>query len=366
MKIGILTLTLHTNYGGILQTYALQQILKRYGHDTVTITGTRLHRLKGIKKPFAISKRIILRYLFGKKDIRIDEEKYYNQPYKNTQKFIDRYLDIRLCEDVTALKEKDYDALIVGSDQVWRPLYYPKIENAFLDFSIQWKIKRIAYAPSFGTDKWEYTPEQTKRCKDLITLFDAVSVRELSGCKMCEQHLKRKAIHVLDPTMLLTKDDYVKLASKASISQGNLMVYILDDNKNKSTLVETISKERGLTPFLTNSKIENENADISDKIQPPLENWIRGFMDAKCVVTDSFHACVFSILFNKPFVVIGNKERGLDRFISLLSTFGLEKQLITNAEEYNPLQLSINWNMVNHILERKREESIRFLITVLS
>ena len=95
--------------------------------------------------------------------------------------------------------------------------------------------------------------------------------------------------------------------------------------------------------------------------------WLRGFYDAKFVFTDSFHACAFSINFNKPFLVYGNKERGMSRFVSLLSEFDLDDQLIDcYYETKNKKVKEIDWLAVNAILEKKRAEAARFLNNVLN
>jgi len=107
---------------------------------------------------------------------------------------------------------------------------------------------------------------------------------------------------------------------------------------------------------------DKERKGINDCVFPPVEEWIRGFIDAEFVVTDSFHGTVFSILFNKPFVSIGNKGRGLSRFTSLLKMFKLENRLIFNSEYCNLDNLnSIDWERTNSILRDKREKSLRFL-----
>ena len=134
------------------------------------------------------------------------------------------------------------------------------------------------------------------------------------------------ASHVLDPTMLLDVQDYVDLVKRADIpkSKGTLLCYILDETESTTDLISRLASETGLVPFRGNSRVEDWSAPLAERIQPPVEQWLRGFMDAELVVTDSFHACVFSILFHKPFVVVGNKERGLARVKSLLKMFGLE------------------------------------------
>ena len=121
---------------------------------------------------------------------------------------------------------RQFDAIVVGSDQVWRPKYFKdKIENAFLDFAKSWNIKRIAYAASFGTDEWEYAPKQTKRCGELLKLFDFVSVREMSGINLCATHFDLGAKLEPDPTMLLTTEDYMRLfeVARTPKSSGTLL-----------------------------------------------------------------------------------------------------------------------------------------------
>lgn len=368
MKIGILTLPLHTNYGGILQAYALQTVLERMGHNVEVIDFQRPYKLPLWKKHFVYAKRTIKKYVL-KKNVRIFKEEYKRKIKsiirQHTQLFIDKYIHRRTIESFSEIKESDYDCIVVGSDQIWRPKYFSRIENAFLKFAEGWNIKRMAYAASFGTDEWEYTGKQTAKCARLLKQFDAVSVREASGVDLCREHLGVKAQHVLDPTMLLDAADYIKLFEAAGTpkSKGKLLNYILDETPEKQALINRIAKEKSLVPFRVNSKVEDRFAPLTERIQPPVEQWLRGFCDAEFVVTDSFHACVFSILFNKPFVVIGNTERGLARFNSLLSLFGLEDRLITNMAEYDT-DFAVNDDNVYKILEGKRQEASRLLDSI--
>ena len=313
-----------------------------------------------------MAKRLVKR-LWGYR-VGVFSEWKHNRVYpiisQHTQPFVDKYIHRRVVNSPEELQEDEFDAIIVGSDQVWRPKYYGKIENAYLAFAKGWHIKRIAYAASFGTDDWEYTPEQTKTCGELLRMFDAVSVREASGAQLCKEHFGVEAQHVLDPTMLLDKEDYIHLIEAAGtpMSKGTLLNYILDDSPEKRALIEWVAKEKNLVPFRVNSRVEDRKAPLEERIQPPVEQWLRGFYDAEFIVTDSFHACVFSILFGKPFVVVGNKERGMARFESLLRMFRLEDRLIGNVEEYN----HIGDMMCNQTtLQEKRELSSHYLLELL-
>lgn len=367
MKIGILTLPLHTNYGGILQAYALQTVLERMGYETCLIEKKRKSvRLPLWKVPLTYGKRMAKNLTGHPFPIFYEQKINREMPIvrQNTDKFINKYIKRKIVDSFDEIQASDYDAFVVGSDQIWRPMYFnDRIERAYLDFTEGWNIRRIAYAASFGTDEWEYTPGQTKRCRDLLKQFDAVSVREASGAVLCRKHFGINASHVLDPTMLLEKEDYIRLFENAHTpkSNGTLLNYILDDTPEKTALTDRIAKERGLVPFRVNAK-GDISLPIESRIAPPVEQWLRGFYDAEFVVTDSFHACVFSILFNKPFLVVGNQKRGLSRFISLLGTFGLEDRLITDIS-FIPNSKSIGNNSVCMCLDGQREKSMDFLMT---
>ena len=143
---------------------------------------------------------------------------------------------------------------------------------------------------------------------------------------LCRKFLGVNASHVLDPTMLLDVQDYIDLVESANVpkSKGTLLYYILDETKPTTDLISRLADKTGLIPFHGNSRVEDWSAPLAERIQPPVEQWLRGFMDADLVITDSFHACVFSIIFNKKFIVMGNSHRGTARINSLLRTFGSE------------------------------------------
>lgn len=373
MRIGIITLQPRFNYGGIMQAYAMQKVLTRLGHQG-TLIDSIPSRLPYKTKYLIYIKRAILKYLF-KKNIIVRLDKKTNKEIsikgKHTFNFINNHINkVNKAKDFSDISKNEFDAFIVGSDQVWRPKYFhTHIKRAFLDFTKNWETKRIAYAASFGTDEWEFSDEETNTCSTLAQKFDAISVREISAINICKEHLGANATHVLDPTMLLSSDDYKELFEKADTPQssGNLMCYILDRNNLTENIINTVVCEKDLKPFIANSKVEDPDAALEEQIQPPVENWLRGFYDAEYVVTDSFHACVFSIIFNKPFIVFGNKSRGMTRFKSLLTTFGLEERLIATAEEAKTIiKKEIDWKRVNKQLKYMQEISCSFLESALN
>lgn len=365
MKIAILTQPLHTNYGGNLQNFALQKVLTDMGHEPVTIDrhhtvklrtklklgyfkNLLMHFLKGTPKPLWKS------YFSSKK-----EQAYLRQ---DITAFIDAYITKtpRLYSDkaVQAIfKENNFEAVIVGSDQCWRPMYSPNIYTYYLDFLKDNKeIKKLAYAASFGTDQWEYTEEKTARCKKLIQQFDLVTVREKAAVNLVTEKLNKDAEFVLDPTLLLSKEDYIELfVGKNLPDNKGIYTYILDDSDWKSQVVETAKETLGLPQF---SNQHNKHTVNSEKI-PSIESWIKGFADADFVVTDSFHGTVFSIIFNKPFISLVNINRGASRFESILSKFELLDRLVDKYDQQEVIELiekNINTaDAVDRLNELKRK-----------
>ena len=371
MKICILTQPLITNYGGLLQAFALQTVLKREGHEVWT-EDRRLNP-QNIK---IYCKEIFKRGLgfipfqqrFSNAPSITETQMLYVR--KNTDLFIKKYITITepiFSTDKTQLKKYGFDAYIVGSDQVWRPRYSQGIENYFLDFIKGQSVRRIAYAASFGTDLWEFSSRQTRTCAALAKLFDLITVREDSGIALCQEHLGVKAEQVLDPTMLLEKADYEALikAEKEPQSPGNLFCYILDENQKKQEVIQKVAETCNLNPFKVMPKLplntKNVHEHLEDCVFPRVTQWLRAFMDAEIVITDSFHGCVFSIIFNKPFWVIGNKERGLARFNSLLSMFNLQSRLINLHDKMVDWSLPIDWELVNSLKNDLRVKSLYFL-----
>lgn len=368
MRIAILTQPLRFNFGGILQNYALQTVLRRMGHEVVTLDPRR-NQFSWWEYPLFTLRHIAARYLKGYKDANLFAEYNKDKETKkigvNTFKFIDKYISrktfINLSNEVTS---NDYDAIVVGSDQVWRPRYNRNLSNMYLDFTSGWKIKRLAYAASFGTDEIEYTDEQIDECKPLLSEFDAVSVREKSGITLCKEMFGVDAVHVLDPTLLLDAADYMRLVDAyppAGVS-GNLYYYILDNSEENAKLILDYAKEKGLKPFTCNSKAADHHNKhtVEEKIQLPVEHWLQGFNQAEYVITDSFHACVFSILFKKQFFVYANAERGMARYNSLFHMLGIEDRFIMTIDDIYNKQM-IDYNQVYDKLGQLREESLKFI-----
>jgi len=376
MKIGILTLPLNINYGGILQAYALQTVLKTKGHDVtlIDVKGINISKLPLWWQLLAYGKRAVLKYVLGRKDIIVFKERKQQKELpvisRDIRYFVDHSITPRITpSSLTEISSDTFDIIIVGSDQIWRPKYFPHIADAYLYFTLGWNIKRIAYAPSFGVSQWEYTKEQTIVCGDMLKRFTAVSVREDSGVLLCEKYFDVKAQHVLDPTMLLKVPDYINLMKQRETveSNGDMLTYILDsseDKEDKDEIINYLSKKMGYRTYsVDHIRHKYPSEPVEKCISPSVEQWLRGFYDAKFVITDSFHACVFSILFHKPFIVFANKKRGIARLDSLLKMYNLTDRIVTSASEARQKEdmFTIDWDEVDTLHAKWKETSMKFL-----
>ena len=264
-------------------------------------------------------------------------------------------------DDLVHLSEM-FDGFVVGSDQIWRRGYaLGFMKSFFLEFTKDYPVRRVSYAASFGVSDWEFKPEETDRLAKLIANFHAVSVREDSGVKLCQEFLGVEAKHVLDPTMLLEQEKYLELVKeeRSQNFEGDLLYYVLDMNEPKQSFIQSCAQALGMTPFCANTSMNS----LGIQSYPWVTNWVKSFMAAKFVITDSFHGSVLSILFNRPFLALGHAGRGNARFISLLKMFNLEDRLVSHKEDINleKINAPIDWKAVNEILSHQRKESQEFL-----
>ena len=373
MKLAILTLPVNYNYGGIMQAYALCHVLTDLGHNTEVLDVPRRGKDKiSWRRRFH---RFVKKYVLRKKiSPLLLEQKFRSDSVimQYTWQFIDRNIPTRIIRDFSDLKEDDYDGYVVGSDQVWRPCYFKgdfksSITNAYLGFTHKWNVKRIGYAISLGIDKWEYSAEETKQCRELVKSFDAISVREESAISLLMQYLGIEPLLVLDPTMLISAKEYVSRLNLGKVNgrEGNLFCYMLDRNDLTTKVISELqTRDADLIPFSCSGVAEDENAPIEARIQPPVEEWLRSFMDAKAVLTDSFHACVFSIIFGKQFYVLVNEGRGLARIQSLLKMFEIPDRII-DSRTYTNLPADYDVAIVQHKLDSLRQKSVQYLIDSL-
>ena len=358
MKVGIVTQPLYANYGGILQNYALQQVLKEMGHTPVT-----LDYMPSL--PFG-------RYLlYAGKGLLCSLLPSKRHPIKPYRRFLERpeaidafvHNNIDKTETIPGysqkvLRKNGIEALIVGSDQVWRYAYNANVlEDMYLAFAQGYPCRKIAYAASFGVEKWDYPEERSAKAAALANLFDSVSVREDSAVDICRRNLGVEARTVLDPTLLLEASYYEKFCREPDPEEKPyLAAYVLDLNEEKRAYISAVAESRNL---------EVRQMTVSDKGEP-VEEWLSAIRNAEFVITDSYHGSLFSIIFEKQFQTIVNKERGADRFISLFDKLGISERLINGIPEKPKNIGCINPIGVKEKLESLVEDSINFLQSSLN
>lgn len=363
MKVAVLTLPLHTNYGGILQAYALQHVLTQAGHDAVMVRfAPGMARRACHSVAVWMKQRGLLSYKHNY-PLTATEHAIIR---RNTAGFVRGHIRQTPLLRARRLSRMGFDAFIVGSDQVWRH-YDPRY---FFDFLPQDdKARRIAYAASFGIDNWPFMPDQTELIKPLAARFDALSVREESGVELCRRVLGVEAELMPDPTLLLDTEHYLELAEGGASKEGTVMSYILDRTKGKATTVEKVCSTLSLSGNdITAESRPGRRVPIEECIWPSVEEWLAGIAAAEFVVTDSFHGTVFAILFNKPFIAICNDERGAARFHSLLKIFGLEDRLIGPDDEVTEklIKERMDFTGVNEEIGNQRRRAKDFLTKALS
>ena len=371
MKVALLVFPIHYSHGCILQTYALYSQLKELGHD-VTILDRQPDAPSVLSWSLSVAKRIA-KYIFkGYRGGVFYRGGYPRMIMKEQQSFIDHFKkDITTVYSTEELRQivitGGFEAIVVGSDQTWRPCYVQNVMDYWLEFASDIPIIRVAYAPSFGVDKWEYDENQTARCKKLACLFNGISVREQSGVKLCKEYLNVEAKHVLDPTMLWDKKFYTSIANKSPVKEYGCQCYFLDRTPEKEAIAQKIADTKHLKVNYINTRSEDHNAPVKERIATGIEKWLAGFMNGDFIVVDSFHAMVFSIIFEKPFLVIGNKRRGMSRFESLLGELGLNERMINSDEDLEDvLNKDIKWEEVREKISRHRDLSIDYVLKSLT
>ena len=348
------------NYGGTLQNWALQQVLKQMGHEPITLRfpvgcqgmtasyyWTRVFPMKFF--------RYIAHKLCGRKYEKPVIYGAWRRSVRGMERFVDE--NINCTEYLPSLSIEDVqrygvEAIIVGSDQIWRPVMYDAVKYYFLGFARESDILRIAYAPSVALDVWPFNEETTAQLRELIKKFSAVSVREESSVKLIKDNLCVDAQWVLDPTMLLKRDDYLEVCKDVKKSKEFFVfAYILDMTDEKKAMAEKVAKTCGCSvKYLTADKVKEDDT---------IEKWLANFRDAKFVVTDSYHGTVFSLIFKKQFYCFYNTYRGNARMDSLKSISGLDDRFIMNLVDV--AGTSIDYNSVDNNIKDMRKASWDFL-----
>lgn len=365
MKIGIITMPLCSNYGGTLQNWALQQVLKRMGHEPITLRfPVKYQGMSSVNYwlrvfPMQVARLIVHKFIGGKYEmpLTIGQWKRSVQGMERFVKeriYVTEYLPNLSIEDVYRY---GIEVLVVGSDQIWRPVMYDAVKYYFLGFAKNSDIHRIAYAPSIALDEWPFSKDITEQLKELSQRFSAISVRELSSVKLLKDNLGIDSQWVLDPTFLLKKDDYLELCKDvAQTAKPFVFAYILDMTEEKRKMAMHIAS-------ILNSTVIYLTADKT-KAEDTIENWLAYFRDSAYVVTDSYHGTVFSLIFRKQFYCFYNAKRGSARMDTLKKLTGLNNRFLQQSSE--KLDIEIDYTEVVKNIDKMRDSSLKFLKEVIN
>lgn len=370
IKVGILTVPFNNNYGGYLQAFALVTVLKKFDIQSIVIN--RRHNKHSLLDKMKLLLRAIIINTFTNKKcpyLYVSEKDIKNKGKKMIRCLSN--IGFPISKPIYSSKElrkyisyNNFDVLIVGSDQVWRPEYVPNIEDYYFSF-IDDKTPKIAYAASFGVENPDYNNIQRTICKKNIESFNSIGLRETSGINIIRNfgwNPQCPVKIVLDPTLLLTSEDYIRIIMRNHQHWNDnkeIVGYILDYGDFEDSICNAISKMNNkkvchiIDPYMWKDK---------KYVMPSIEYWLCCINNASLVVTDSFHGTVFSILFNTPFCVLVNEKRGYDRILTLLQHFCLEDRIITNKDNLQNINCSINWKEVNNRKTVLSNISTQFLI----
>lgn len=345
MLVGVVTFHNAINYGAVLQMYALQQVLKEYGCKVETLN----YDCKKISKSYNIirfnsAKELLFSLLHARSEI--EKKKRFND-------FVNKYINLSATLERKDLEEysKKYDFVITGSDQVWNYNLTDSDEFYFLNFVAP--EKRCSYAASMAIDS--IPAEKREFYRRNLKDFNNLSMREKSGADVVSNIVERPVTVDLDPVFLLRKKDWGGLVEN-KIKSTYILVYM--PRENTARFVKKLSNMTGLNVVTIGSykSVLNSSQNCGEYYPSygPKE-FVELIYGAAYVVTGSFHATAFSIIFNKEFFVEIPKNIG-SRISDLLTMVGLENR--TFCDEEPKLDKPINWDNINDIVDSKRLESL--------
>lgn len=352
MTAAIMTIFDIYNYGNRLQNYAVQHILNQMHLETVTYVSD-MERIGQVQKIKYFLQKITKYHLPGS----VAYWKYTLPKCLRFEGFNRRYIKVRRFKSIEKI-DKDIDCFVVGSDQVWNPLWYDrdssKKDRYLLTFTE--KRKRICLSPSFGLTE---LPEEWKPWfKEHLLGFENLSVRETAGAKIIKELTGQEAEVLIDPTLMLSKEEWMEIA-RPSVQDGPQAKYVFAFFLGGMS--DTVKKDIDLL-VQRHGYMVMDVLDISrpEYMSDPSE-FIYLLANAEMILTDSFHGCVFSFIFDKPFWVY-DRINGMDmnsRMETLLRKFDLEGRKRCQAEAID--DFGIDYSKGKGILCHEKEKMTAFL-----
>lgn len=338
MNILILTHPLGTNYGGMLQCYALSTILERMGHN-VEVMDRRTY--------LPVYKRVLRSFLS-----MVGHPRYNNPKFKKMMPFVSNHLKLtpalytsKAC--TSYCKKNDINAVVVGSDQVWRRDFALKYDfDYFLSFAPS-NLKKISYAASLGFSEWQYNETETDIIKENLRSFSGISLREEDVLKLFHENTGFQPENVLDPTLVLNAKDYDELCSPRLVEGKYIFVYWL---WNKTKIYETLEAVPNLEHYKVIDLSMLEGNDFCS-----VYDWLSYIKYADYVITDSFHGCAFSIIYERSFNYVHKPEVFDGRRTSLFNFLKIDpdKMILGNLKR--------EYTQINETKKLLQDAAIRYL-----
>lgn len=374
MKVGILThFHKSINYGGVLQAYALCKFVNNAGHDCRQIL--YIPSVTSITNS-SLTVEDVFRKLVSRFSKKLHKKKNCNIKARMELLFVDfresvPHTDREYTREDIADTNEIFDAFITGSDQVWNPIWYDP--TYFLDF-VKGDIPKISYASSIGIS--ELDDEQKKAFKKHLTPFQALSVREKSAASVLTPLVERKLDVSVDPTLLLSVDDWDEIATDRKINERYVFLYALGDDIKIRKLAAGFAKHKGMKfvmiPDLLGAYRRKDRRIQAQKILDATpEDFISLIKHAEYVFTDSFHACVFSLLYKRDFFAFPRKG-GIEmnsRILDLTDMFRCRERFL-DEKEYMNLQYLLSMHSINYsksfeLFDHEKQKSLDYLETCL-
>lgn len=354
MKIGVLTFHNAINYGAILQTYATQRYFERLGHEINIID----YRNKSIDDAY-LSFTFSVKRMFYRKPWNIPRyliTTYYHSRKKKKQiDFSNEYLNLTQYP-MTEKEIKDYDLMLIGSDQVWNPNFTGGLDPIYWGQIPHYDAKVVAWAAS--SKEKALKDDDKKDIASLLKNFTAISVRETKLQSFISPLCSIPVHVILDPTLLLAAEDWRRLCHPV-VESSYVLVYAMEDEGLAIRAAERLAAKHGKKVVVINPY---SNAKIQKGYKTMLSptDFLSYIMYADHVITASFHGTAFSIIFQKDFYCFVKSTKSNVRIESLLQQLGLGDRIINEGSSFTEIN-RIEYIKVESILQQLREDASRFV-----
>lgn len=370
-KVGIMTFHAAHNYGSVLQAYALQTVIENKG-DKCEIVNFETRNQVDMYSIF--SKNNSLKNI-AKNIIALSNYKILRKRYSSFEDFSNKYFNLskKKYKTFEELRETNgkYEVLVCGSDQIWNLNAHDFEEAYFLGFNNI--AKKVSYAPSIGGFNTFKDNNNINTIKEYLSDFSHISVREYNAKEVVQPLTDKNIEVVLDPTFLLTSEQWDTIASPRIIDKEYIFFYSIDYNDDAIKIAKTISKKMGLPIIILYTinqtyKAVAHGLKMSDKCSP--SDFLSLIKHANLVLSSSFHGSVFSIIYRKPFYVVRGTNKGKinndDRLTTLLNKCNLNNRDINiNNVDMEFEDYLIDYSNSEGCIEDERQKSLEFLFNAI-